>query len=46
MVGMACVPGIALGGIGEVAAFLIWLGICAVIGWLATLSYSSLDGRV
>lgn len=29
----ACVPGLYLAGIGDAAAFLIWLGACSVVGW-------------
>jgi hypothetical protein len=30
----ACLPGIACVSIGQVAAFVLWLGGCALFGWL------------
>ena len=30
-------PGLCLAVLGDTAAFLIWLGSCAVAGWLVTL---------
>lgn len=34
------VPGVACALAGDAAAFLIWLGGCAVIGWIVTLALS------
>lgn len=36
-------PGLALAVNGNAAAFLIWLGGYAVVGWLVTLSFSSVQ---
>lgn len=29
----ACVPGIVCAALGDAAAFLMWLGGCALVGW-------------
>ncbi|WP_066701359.1 hypothetical protein [Sphingobium amiense] len=38
----AMLPGIAIAACGDAAAFLIWLGGCAVIGWIVALALSQL----
>ena len=35
----ACLPGIGLALTGHAAGFMIWLGGCAVIGWLVALGF-------
>lgn len=36
----ACVPGILFAMAGDAAAFLIWLGGCAVVGWFIALGFN------
>lgn len=36
---LACVPGLACALVGDAAAFLMWLGGCAMIGWAATFCF-------
>lgn len=38
---LACVPGIACALSGDAAAFLMWLGGCALVGWGAAVGLSS-----
>lgn len=35
----ACLPGLYFAVIGDSAAFLVWLGGCAVVGWLVALGF-------
>lgn len=34
---LACLPGVVLALMGDAAAFLMWLGACASLGWFVTL---------
>jgi len=34
LVVVACIPGAICAGLGDAAAFLMWLGGCALIGWI------------
>lgn len=36
---LACVPGIACALTGDAAAFLMWMGGCAMVGWAATFCF-------
>lgn len=36
-----CLPGVFLICVGDVAGFLNWLGGCAIVGWLVTLSFGA-----
>lgn len=40
---LACVPGIACMLSGDAAAFFMWLGGCAMIGWAATFCFRAAD---
>lgn len=40
---LACVPGIACAIGGDAAAFFMWLGGCAMIGWAATFCFRADD---
>lgn len=37
----ALLPGIVLAGLGDSAAFLVWLGSCAMGGWVVTQFHAS-----
>lgn len=40
LVALLCLPGLAFVLIGDAAAFLTWLGACAVLGWLVTIGFN------
>lgn len=37
---LACLPGLYCALTGDAAAFMIWLGGCAVAGWFVTLGFA------
>ena len=37
LAGVACLPGLLCAVLGDSAAFIIWLGGCAVLGWFVAL---------
>jgi hypothetical protein len=39
LTGAALLPGAFFGGSGDAAAFLMWFGGCAVMGWLIALAF-------
>jgi hypothetical protein len=41
----ATVPGIACIGLGDAAAFLVWLGGCGIAGWLIALGFGRRGDR-
>lgn len=40
LVALLCLPGLGFALIGDAAAFLMWLGACAAIGWLVAMWFS------
>lgn len=39
LVAITCIPGLACAILGDAAAFLMWLGGCALIGWSLALIF-------